>query len=101
MIALIMLVLIQPLFVAIALLNAKLILWKMEHDLETWIEYGTGQDIFRCKAQRLEFKHYTDKEENRDNPKKVLIEIRKDLKEGLMLPVYFKILWLLIKGKRF
>lgn len=92
MIYIILFILIQPLFVAIALLHAKLKLWAMHQELEEWISYGTGDDIFRCKKQRAEFKHYVDKEENRGNPKKVLIEIRNDLKGDLLLMIYFKLI---------
>ena len=94
--------LVQPLFALIALLYAKLILWKMHQDLETWISYGTGMDIFKCKDQRKEYQYYCLIDKNKDDPARVLIDIRQDLRSPKLLkPIYLHILWLLLKGKKF
>lgn len=99
----VLLILICFLFNSIsALLYAKLILWKMEQDLETWISYKTGDDIFRCPESRQEYQYYAKQLKNKDNPERVLTDIRKDLRSSKLLkPIYFNILFLLLKGKKF
>lgn len=89
-----------PLIAIIALLYTKLILWKMHQDLEEWISYGTGDDIFRCRDQRKEYQYYAEQRKY-DTPAKVLIAIREDLRSSKVSPIYLHILWLLIKGKKF
>ena len=94
-------ILVQPLFLTIALLYSKLILWKMHQDLETWISFGTGNDIFMCTDQRKEYQYYVNKKVN-DTASKVLVNIRNDLRTNTLLkPIYFQILFLLAKGKKF
>lgn len=88
------------------LYRAKTILFKMEHDLETWIGFGTGDDIVRAKEHRKEYSHYVDicekdVHKKQSIPKNVLILIRRDLEhKSVFLLIYIKILWLLLRGKK-
>ena len=90
-----------------SLLFAKLTLWKMHDDLEEWIEYHTGMDIYHCPDQRKEYKNYTKQVPNKfeKDPqypaKQVLLLIRKDLQGSIYKTVYVKILWLFLMGKKF
>lgn len=90
--------------VIIVLQWGKLMLWKMEQDLELWISYGTGDDIVRAKEQRKEYQGYVLEAKN-DNlmalniPLGVIKLIRKDLhSKSLFKGVYLRLLWLKIKG---
>ena len=90
--------------VIIVLQWGKLMLWKMEQDLELWISYGTGDDIVRAKDQRKEYQGYVLEAKN-DNlmalniPLGVIKLIRKDLhSKSLFKSVYLRLLWLKIKG---
>lgn len=86
------------------ILWSKLTLWKMEHDLETWIDFGTGEDIVICKDQRKEYQHYVNMidKDSINIPAKALKLIREDLKSKTLFKlVYFKLLWLKIKGYNF
>jgi hypothetical protein len=82
----------------------KLCLWKMEQDLETWISYGTGDDIVRAKDQRKEYQSYVKKCQNDtllalNIPVNVIKLIRADLHDkSLFKLIYVKLLWLKIRG---
>lgn len=82
----------------------KLTLWRLEQDLETWISYGTGDDIIRCKDQRKEYQHYVKIAQNdhlmtHNIPASVIKLIRKDLYDkSLFKLIYVKLLWLKIRG---
>lgn len=88
------------------ILYAKLILWKMHQDLEEWISYGNGMDIYDCPDQRKEYAHYVARvpkktAEGQYPAKQCLLLLRADLHSSKLKPIYFQILWLLIKGKKF
>lgn len=90
----------------ISMLYAKTLLWVMHTDLEEWISFGVGDDIVRAKEHRPEFQFYVNlmqKDNARKNsiPRNTIIEMRKDLKDGLCRPVYFWILWVKLKTKMF
>jgi hypothetical protein len=82
----------------------KLTLWKMEQDLETWISYGTGDDIIRAKDQRKEYQYYVKKCQNDtllalNIPLNVVKLIRADLHDKkLFKTVYLHLVWLKIRG---
>jgi hypothetical protein len=84
----------------------KLCLWKMEQDLETWISYGTGDDIVRAKDQRKEYQSYVKKCQNDtllalNIPVSVIKLIRQDLHDRkLFKPVYLHLVWLKIRGHK-
>lgn len=89
------------------LLRCKLILWKMESDLERWIEFGTGMDIYNVPDQRKEYQFYTKQVANKFEldeqypAKQVLLKIREDLaKPQVFKKVYFYLLLINIKGYR-
>lgn len=89
------------------LLRCKLILWKMESDLERWLEFGTGMDIYNVPDQRKEYQFYTKQVANKYEldeqypAKQVLLKIREDLaKPEVFKKVYFYLLLIIIKGYR-
>lgn len=89
----------------IAILKARLILWKMEQDLEDWISYGTGMDIVRSREQRREYQHYVDiceKDELKrlNIPASVIKLIRVDLRTKGLKSIYFKLLYLKLRGAK-
>lgn len=89
----------------IAVLRARLILWKMEQDLEDWISYGTGMDIVRSKDQRREYQHYVQLCEKDDLkklniPASVIKLIRVDLRTKGLKSIYFKLLYLKLRGAK-
>lgn len=89
-----------------SLLFAKTILFKMENDLETWISFGTADDIWKIKEHRPEYQSYVevcekDPIKSQSIPKYVLIAIRRDLEsKNLYLPIYIRILCLILQGKK-
>ena len=99
-------VMIVLLLITMLLQWSKLMLWKMEQDLEDWISYGTGMDIVRCKDQRKEYQHYVnicekDVLKNINVPVSVIKLIREDLHDkSLFKLIYLKLLWLKLRGSK-
>lgn len=96
------LIVVLCLLFVISMLYAKTLLWIMHTDLEEWISYGTGDDIYRCKEQRPEFQYYVERllrypTEPKLIPRKTVVWMRDDFKKGLVRPVYFWILWVKLK----
>jgi hypothetical protein len=92
------------LLIIILLQWGKLMLWKMEQDLETWISFGTGDDIVKAKDQRKEYQGYVliaqdDNLMKLNIPLSVIKLIRKDLaSKALFKAVYLRLLWLKLRG---
>ncbi len=100
------LVLLLYLSFVISMLYAKTLLWVMHTNLEEWISYGVGDDIFRSKDHRPEFQFYVnimqkDNARKSSIPRNTVIEMRKDLSKGLYRPIYLWILWVKFKKKFF
>jgi hypothetical protein len=82
----------------------KIMLWKMEQDLELWVSYGTGEDIVRAKEHRKEYQGYVSEAKNDplmalNIPLGVIKLIRRDLhSKSLFKPIYFRLLWLKLRG---